>query len=48
MLLTSKHEVAFIKRNFPKQGYRYYERRKAFSKSYRLLYDLVSKFNVGL
>ena len=30
------------------QGYRYHKLRKAFSKFYRHLSDLVSKFNVGL
>ena len=31
-----------------KQGYRYHKLRKAFSKFYRRLHELVSKFNVGL
>ena len=31
-----------------KRGYRYHKLRKAFSKFYRLHFDLVSKFNVGL
>ena len=31
-----------------KQGYRYHKLRKAFSKFYRRLYELISKFNVGL
>ena len=30
------------------QGYRYHKLRKAFSKSHRRHYELVSKFNVGL
>ena len=33
---------------FLKQGYRYHKLRKAFSKFYRLHYELISKFNVGL
>ena len=31
-----------------RQGYRYHKLRKAFSKSYRRHFDLVSKYNVGL
>ena len=31
-----------------KQGYRYHELRKTFSKFYRRYYDLISKFQVGL
>ena len=31
-----------------KQGYRYHKLRKAFSKSYRRHYELISKFNIGL
>ena len=31
-----------------KQGYRYHNLRKAFSKFYRRHYELISKFNVGL
>ena len=31
-----------------KQGYRYHKLRKTFSKFYRLYYDLVSEFYVGL
>ena len=31
-----------------RQGYRYHELRKAFSKFYRRYFDLVSKYNVGL
>ena len=31
-----------------RQGYRYHKPRKAFSKFYRRLFDLVSKYNVGL
>ena len=31
-----------------KQGYRYHKLRKAFSKFYRRIYELISKFNVGL
>ena len=31
-----------------KQGYRYHEPRKAFSKFYRRHHELISKFNVGL
>ena len=31
-----------------KQGYRYHKLIKAFSKFYRLHYELISKFNVGL
>ena len=31
-----------------KQVYRYHKLRKAFSKFYRRLYELISKFNVGL
>ena len=31
-----------------KQGNRYHKLRKAFSKFYRRLYELISKFNVGL
>ena len=31
-----------------KQVYRYHKLRKAFSKFYRLHYELISKFNVGL
>ena len=30
------------------RGYRYHKLRKTFSKLYRRLYELVSKFNVGL
>ena len=30
------------------QGYRYHKLRKPFSKFYRRLYELISKFNVGL
>ena len=32
----------------PQQGYRYHKLRKTFSKFYRLHYELVSKFSVGL
>ena len=31
-----------------KQGYRYHKLRKTFSKFYRLYYDLISKFQIGL
>ena len=31
-----------------KQGYRYHKFRKTFSKFYRLYYDLISKFSIGL
>ena len=31
-----------------RQGYRYYEIRKEFSKFYRRHFDIVSKFNIGL
>ena len=31
-----------------KQGYRYHNLRKTFSKFYRRYYDLISKFQVGL
>ena len=31
-----------------RQGYRYHELRKAFSKSYRRHFDMMSKYNVGL
>ena len=31
-----------------RQGYRYHEIRKAFSKFYRRHFDIVSKYNVGL
>ena len=31
-----------------RQGYRYHKLRKAFSKFYRLHFDLLSKYNVGL
>ena len=31
-----------------RQGYRYHKLRKAFSKFYRLHFDIVSKYNVGL
>ena len=31
-----------------KQGYRYHTFRKTFSKFYRLYYDLISKFSIGL
>ena len=30
------------------QGYRYHKLRKTFSKFYRIHYELISKFNVGL
>ena len=31
-----------------RQGYKYHKIRKAFSKCYRLHFDIVSKYNVGL
>ena len=31
-----------------KQGYRYHEFRKTFSKFYKRYYDLISKFQIGL
>ena len=31
-----------------KQGYRYHKLRRNFSKFYRLYYDLISKFQIGL
>ena len=37
-----------LKAKLLKQGYRYHKLRKAFSKFYRLHYELISKFNVGL
>ena len=51
---VSSHVVDFNMRNrsltakFFKQGYRYYNLRKAFSKCYRRHFELVSKYNVGL
>ena len=51
---VSSHVADFNTRNqiltakLLKQGYRYHKLRKAFSKFYRRLYDLISKFNVGL
>ena len=33
---------------FLKQGYQYHKLRKTFSKFYRLYYDLISIFNIGL
>ena len=48
------HVQDFIARNkcliarHLKQGYRYHKLRKAFSKLYRRLYELISKFNVRL
>ena len=50
----SSHVTDFNARNksltakLLQKGYRYYKRRKTFSKFYRRLYELVSKFNVGL
>ena len=34
--------------NFLKQGYRYHNLQKTFSKLYRRHYELISKYNVGL
>ena len=51
---VSSHVVDFNARNksltakLLQQGYRYHKLRKTFSKFYRRLYELVSKFNVGL
>ena len=51
---VSSHEADFNARNksvtakLLQQGYRYNKLRKTFSKFYRRLYELVSKFNVGL
>ena len=50
----SRHVANFYTRNqiltakLLKQGYRYHNLRKMFSKFYRRHYDLVSKFNTGL
>ena len=51
---ASSHVADFNTRNklltqiFLKQGYRYHEHHKTFSKFYRRYYDLISKFQVGL
>ena len=51
---VSSHVADFNARNksltarLLQQGYRYHKLRKTFSKFYRLHYELVSKFNVGL
>ena len=43
-----KENLVSLTANFLKQGYRYHQFRKAFSKFYRRHYELISKFNVGL
>ena len=51
---VSSHVADFNARNksltakLLQQGYRYHKRRNTFSKFYRQLYELVSKFSVGL
>ena len=51
---VSSHADDFTTRNkvltakLLRQGYRYHKLRKAFSKFYRLYFDIVSKYNVGL
>ena len=51
---VSSHVADFNARNksltakILQQGYRYHKLRKTFSKFYRLHYELISKFNVGL
>ena len=53
-LLESSHVDDFNTRNtvltakLLRQGYRYHNIRKAFSKFYRPHFDIVSKYNVGL
>ena len=51
---VSSHVADFIARNkslaakLLQQGYRYHKLRTTFSKFYRIYYEMVSKFNVGL
>ena len=51
---VSSHVDDFNTRNnvltakLPRQGYRYHQLRKAFSKIYRRHFDKVTKFNIGL
>ena len=40
--------IKVLKAKLLRQGYRYHKIRKAFSKFYRLHFDIVSKYNVGL
>ena len=48
MLLTPTLAINLLTQKLLKQGYRYHKLRKTFSKFYRLYYDLISKFQVGL
>ena len=54
LILSSNHVADLNTRNknliakFLKQGPRYHNRRKTFSKFYRRHYDHISNFNVGL
>ena len=43
---NTRHEL--LTQKLLKQGYRYHKHNKTFSKLYRLYYNLISKFQVGL
>ena len=45
-LVNTRNKVLTAK--LLRQGYRYHNLRKAFSKFYRRHFDIVSKYNVGL
>ena len=48
MLLTSTNNNKLLTQKLLKQGYRYHNLRKTFSKFYRRHYDLISKFQIGI